>query len=177
MVEPGVIPARARTSEHGSRAPCRAVLRSDEPSGLADMLHQFLEQSLADSPSKCRQAERLRGRVVFTAAEDESIRVCIVFSGNLIEVFDAKDDSLSAPSITADFLSVAHLTSGQESPLALLRQRKLKLDFSWHQLPFLLGTLSFMKLPAERSRRFVSMATFALLLVILAAFIAYFFNR
>ncbi len=141
------------------------------------MLHQFLQQSLADSPNKRRQAERLRGRVVFTSAEDETIRVCIAFSGKVIEVFDVEDNSVTAPSITADFLSVAHLTTGQESPLALLRQRKLKLAFSWRELPFLLGTLRFMKLPAQRPQRFAQIALLALFLILIAALTVYFLNR
>ena len=45
----------------------------EEASGLADMLHQFIEQTLADSPRKVRQARRLAGHAVFRAAEDEAL--------------------------------------------------------------------------------------------------------
>ena len=122
----------------------------EEASGLADMLRQFIEQSLADSPRKRRQARVLRGEAEFRAAEDEDVCVHILFRGDRIELRDASGAGApGAAAITADFLTIAHLTSGQESPFALLVRRKLRARFSLRQLPFLLNLLRLMRI-AER---------------------------
>ena len=117
-------------------------------SGLADMLHQFIEQTLSDSPRKVRQARRLAGHAVFRAAEDETLCVGITFAGERIELHDGGTADAADAMITADFLTIAHLTSGQESPYRLLAQRKLKVRFSLLQVPFLLGMLRFMQIGA-----------------------------
>jgi hypothetical protein len=53
-----------------------------------------------------------------------------------------------ASTITADFLTMAHLTARREGPLCLLLRRKLKIRFSARQIPFLLGVLRFMQIEA-----------------------------
>ena len=120
----------------------------EEASGLADMLHQFIEQTLAASPRKVQQARRLAGHAVFRSAEDEALCVGITFAGEHIELHDRGTPEAADAMITADFLTIAHLTSGQESPLRLLAQRKLKVRFSVLQVPFLLGMLRFMQIDA-----------------------------
>ena len=115
-------------------------------SGLADMLHQFIEQTLAASPRKVRQAQRLAGHAVFRSAEDEELCVGVTFTGERIELHDGGTPEAADAMITADFLTIAHLTSGQEGPLRLLAQRKLKVRFSVLQVPFLLGMLRFMQI-------------------------------
>ena len=136
------------------------VLRGEEPvSGLADMLHQFIEQTLAASPRKQRLARRLVGAAVFRSAEDEDLCVRITFAGERIELHDGGIPGTGDAMITADFLTIAHLSSGQESPLRLLAQRKLKVRFSLLQIPFLVGMLRFMQI--ERERRSVSWVRWA----------------
>ena len=126
----------------------------EEASGLADMLHQFLEQTLAESPRKVRQARRLSGHAVFRSAEDEELSVCITFAGDRIELRDGAATALTAPSITADFLTIAHLTAGQESPFRLLAQRKLRARFALRDVPFLFAMLRFMRIePAAAAGR------------------------
>jgi hypothetical protein len=117
----------------------------EQPSGLAEMLQQFIEQTVAESPPKARLARRLSGRAVFRSAEDDELCVCITFAGDRIELQDG-EGAAEDTSISADFLSIAHLTSGQESLLRLLAQRKLKVHFSASQVPFLLGMLRFMRI-------------------------------
>jgi hypothetical protein len=118
----------------------------EEASGLADMLRQLIEQTLAESARKRRQARGLRGEAVFRAAEDEEVCVHIVFRGDRIELRDASGVGASgAAAITADFLTIAHLTTGQESPFALLARRKLRARFSLRQLPFLLNLLRLLR--------------------------------
>jgi hypothetical protein len=136
------------------------LVGGDEVSGLADMLHQFIEQTLAASPRKVRQARRLAGHAVFRAAEDEALCVGITFAGERIEVRDGgapvTAEGTTAATISADFLTIAHLTSGQESPFQLLVQRKLKAHFSVRQVPFLLRMLRFMQIePATPSAKWM----------------------
>lgn len=120
--------------------------------GLADMLQQFIEQTLSESPRKVRQARRLVGRAVFRSAEDEEVCVCITFAGTHIELRDDIAVPAGVPSITADFLTIAHLTSGRESPFLLLARRKLRVRFSALQLPFLLAMLRFMRIESGARR-------------------------
>jgi hypothetical protein len=128
------------------------LIGGEDVSGLADMLHQFIEQTLAASPRKVRQARRLAGHAVFRAAEDEALCVGITFAGERIELQDGRTPNAADAMITADFLTIAHLTSGQESPFRLLAQRKLKMRFSARQVPFLLGLLRFMQIESEARR-------------------------
>jgi len=120
----------------------------DAVSGLAEMLQQFVEQTLADSPRKVRQARRLAGDVVFRSAEDDELSVRISFTGDRIQLHDGSMPGAGDATITADFLTIAHLTSGQESPFRLLAGRKLKARFSLLQVPFLWRMLRFMQIDA-----------------------------
>ena len=123
------------------------------PSGLADMLQQFIEQTLAASPRKVQHARRLSGRAVFRSAEDEDLCVRITFAGDRIELEDGSESDAGDPSVTADFLTIAHLTSGQNTPVRLLAQRKLKVRLSLLQVPFLWGMLRFMQIESDARRR------------------------
>lgn len=126
------------------------LLSGEEPvSGLAEMLHQFVEQTLAASPRKVRLARRLSGQAVFRSAEDEALCVRISFDGDRVELQDGAAPRAGDAMVTADFLTIAHLTSGQESPLRLLLRRKLKSRFSIRQVPFLIGMLRFMQIESE----------------------------
>ena len=133
------------------KAPLPVLLRGGESaSGLADMLHQFIEQTLSDSATKQRLARRLAGETVFRAAEDPDVAVRIVFAGDRIELRDeVPGEPCDAPSVTADFLSIAHLTSGKEGPFSLLVRRKLRARLAPADLPFLLGMLRFMRIRPE----------------------------
>jgi len=119
------------------------------------MLHQFLEQTLETSADKVRQARRLSGTLHFRAAEDPSVCVRISFCGDRIEIQDRKQGDARAPSLTADFLSTAHLTTGQSSPLSLLLSGRLKMSFAPSEARFLLRVLRLMRIsrPAIRHRR------------------------
>jgi hypothetical protein len=122
---------------------------AEAASGLALMLQQFIEQTLSESPDKQRRARGLRGEALFRAAEDENVCVHIAFRGDRVELRDTGGSvgarSPGAAEFTADFLSIAHLTSGRASPLALYAQRKLRARFRLRQLPFLLNMLRFMQ--------------------------------
>ncbi len=128
------------------------VLSGSEPaSGLAEMLQQFIEQTLTE-PRKERLARRLSGHVVFRPAEDEALCVCIRFAGDHIELRDLAAADSADTSITADFLTIAHLTSGRVNLFRLLVQRKLKVRFSVLRTPFLFRMLRFMQSESESRR-------------------------
>jgi hypothetical protein len=138
--------------------PIPVVLRDgEEASGLAEILQQLLEQTLAESPRKARRARRLSGEAVFRAAEDEHVCVRIRFAGDRIELSDGSAYGPRDALITADFLSIAHLTSGRETPFRLLAARRLRARFSPRDVPFLLGMLRLMRIGpvtgAARRRR------------------------
>lgn len=149
MVDPSPLTAAMDTA---ADAVSVVVVDGDDASGLADMLRQFIEQALAESPRKVKQARALSGRAVFRSAEDQGVCVCITFARDQIELRDVEPERTAAPSVTADFLTIAHLAAGQQSPFRLLVQRKLKVRFRLSQIPFLLRVLRFMQIESEARR-------------------------
>lgn len=146
MVGPGVN-ADAGGGAHGGVAPDPppVVLHGrEQASGLADLLHQFFVQTLAADPGKATLARRLRGEVAFRAAEDPSVCVRIRFTGQAVELRDGTPGP-GVASLTGDFLSVAHLTSGRESPMALVARRRIGVRFRPRDVPFLLRLLGLMR--------------------------------
>ncbi|MCW5830546.1 MAG: hypothetical protein KIT79_14665 [Deltaproteobacteria bacterium] len=119
-----------------------------EASGLADMIHQYLSQNVADSEQKRVQAKSLSGEVYLEAAEDD-ICVKIRFLGDHIELSDVTAPAPDGASIRADFISVAHLTTGEQGPFELLVRRRIRARFRPGQIPFLVRVLQFMQIPPE----------------------------
>lgn len=125
------------------------VRGDEEPSGLADMLQQFLEQILDDDPSKVGLARRISGNMLFRAAEDTSVCVRLSFDNKRIEVADHDETANRWPSLTADFLTTAHMTTGEESPMALIRQKRMTVRCSVWNAPFLLRVMRLMRVPKD----------------------------
>jgi len=148
------------------------LLDGEQASGLADMLHQFLSQNLEEWPKKVRQARRLDGTLMFRSAEDTDICVRITFFGDKIEIEDDEGEVRGEPSITSDFLSTAHLTTGEESPFGLLLKRKIRVRFRFRHIWFLLRVLRFMQIPAEAGRRTPAWVRWALAFVLIGALAA-----
>jgi len=119
-----------------------------DASGLADMIHQYLSQNVTDSPDKRKQARSLSGEVFLEAAEDD-ICVRVRFCGDRIELADVASPAPGGASIRADFISIAHLTTGERGPFELLAMRRLKVRFHPGQIPFLVHVLQFMQIPSE----------------------------
>lgn len=140
-----------------------------EVSGLADMLHQFLSQILDEYPAKSRLARRISGRMLFRAAEDEAICVKLSFDAGTIEIRDHAGARGGMPSLTADFLTTAHLTTGEESPFALVSRRKMRVRCApWHA-PFLVRVLRLMRIPPRPEIARARRLRWALLVVATAA--------
>ncbi len=132
---------------------CSAELANPETaSGLADMLHQFVAQTLIASPAKTRQARALSGKLYFRAAEDPSLAVRLEFARGRIRVGDVPPEEVGRPALTADFLSIAHMTTGVESPARLLREKRIRADVSLSQGLFLMRALRFMRVEPEALR-------------------------
>ena len=130
---------------------------ADQASGLADMLHQFLEQLLDEDPAKARLARRMSGTLLFRAAEDESICVRLSFQRERVEVADHDGAANRWPALTADFLTTAHMTTGEESPFALVARRRMRVRCAPQHAPFLMRVLRLMRIPPRpeiaRARR------------------------
>ncbi len=125
----------------------------DSASGLADMLHQFLTQTLEGDPGRARRAARLRGALLFCAAEDPAVCVRIDFAGGRVDVTDHQGQVDGLPMITSDFITTAHLTTGEEGPFRLLLARRLRVRLRWRRGPFLVRALRIMQLPAPQPVR------------------------
>lgn len=119
-----------------------------DASGLADMIHQYLSQNVTDSERKRDQAQGLLGDVYIEAAEAD-ICVRIRFHGDHIDLTDVVAPAPDGASIKADFISVAHLTTGERGPFELLATRRLRVKFQPVQIPFLVRVLRFMQIPPE----------------------------
>lgn len=160
MVDVGLIPAPARAPVPVPAPACAVILHGgDAASGLADVLHQFLLQVVAADPARARRAARLRGALLFRAAEDPAVCVRIGFAGARIDVADhAGDDEPGLPVITSDFVTTAHLTTGEEGPFALVLRRRLRVRVPWRRGPFVLRALAILQLPSPRRRRCVFLA-------------------
>ncbi len=116
-------------------------------SGLASMVQQYLEQDLAEFEEKRRQAARLRGRVVMTAADHE-VTVTLVFAGSEIAIWDGEHAPVDA-SITGPYRSLVSLLQGESNPLMEHLRGRLRVRSSLRKPFFPLRVHGLMKLPPE----------------------------
>jgi hypothetical protein len=170
MVEPGVKRALERAA-----TPAVVLADPDSASGLAEMLQQFVEQTLADSATKVTRARALRGALVIRSREDEGVAVRIEFLGDRIELADVGAAvPADLPSITGGFLAVSRVTTGRASPLGAVLRRDLTLHAGLGQMPFMLRVLGLLRVDASPRLRPMSMLVLPLLLLLAAALIWYF---
>lgn len=154
------------------------LVDGERASGLADLLAQYLEQSLAASARKRSHARRLRGELSFHAAEDEALAVRVRFEAGRVDLRDVPP-GVSGPWVKADFLSLARLASGAASPLWMVLARKVRLFCPPRRLFFLLDVLGFLRLEdddADRARRRAWLAA-ALVASAAALLLAWWFVR
>lgn len=154
------------------------VLAPGTASGLADLLHQFLAQELEADAGKARRAGRLTGDLLFHAAEDPAVCVRLSFRRARIEIADHAGPPGPWPAMTADFLTTAHLTTGEASPLALVRRRQLRVRCRPRDALFLWRVLGLLRIApragAARSHRlrWAALATAVAVAVVVAAWCA-----
>jgi hypothetical protein len=116
-------------------------------SGLANIVQQFLEQSLDESEARRRRARRLRGRVAMTAADHE-MTVTLDFRGEEIVVWDGEQGPLQA-SIAGPHRMLVGLLQGEGNPLLEHVRGRLRVRSSLRKPFFPLQVHNLMKLPPE----------------------------
>jgi hypothetical protein len=130
----------------------RVCLAEGAQSGLANIVHQFLEQDLAEFEHKRRRAARLRGRVALCASDHETA-VTLEFKGDEILVWDGERPPLDA-SIAGPHQALVGLLQGQGNPLLEHWRGRLRVRSSLRKPFFPLQVHDLMKLPPEeRGRR------------------------
>jgi hypothetical protein len=127
--------------------PIRVKLAEGAESGLANIVQQFLEQSLDESEAKRRRARRLRGRVAMTAADHE-VTVTLDFRGEEIVIFDGAQEPLQA-SIAGPHRALVGLLQGEGNPLMEHLRGRLRVRSSLRKPFFPLQVHNLVKLSPE----------------------------
>jgi hypothetical protein len=121
-------------------------------SGLAHIVHQYLEQSLEESEPRRRRARGLRGRVAMTASDHE-VTVTLDFRGEEIVIFDGAQEPLQA-AIAGPNMALVGLLQGEGNPLVEHLRGRLRVRSSLRKPFFPLQVHNLMKLsPEERGQR------------------------
>jgi hypothetical protein len=128
-------------------APVKVRLAEGAESGLANIVQQFLEQSLDESEPRRRRARRLRGRVAMTAADHE-VTVTLDFRGEEILVWDGAQEPLQA-SIAGPHRALVGLLQGEGNPLMEHLRGRLRVRSSLRKPFFPLQVHNLVKLPPE----------------------------
>jgi hypothetical protein len=132
--------------------PVRVRLADGAESGLANIVQQYLEQSLDESEQRRRRALGLRGRVAMTAADHE-VTVTLDFRGEEIVIWDGECGPLQA-SIAGPHRALVGLLQGEGNPLLEHLRGRLRVRSSLRKPFFPLQVHGLMKLPPEeRDRR------------------------
>ncbi len=98
-----------------SDRPVRVTLAAgEEASGLASMIGQYIEQILAESPKKRREAAALRGRLGLRAREGD-VAVCIVLDEGGIVIEEGLTDPDAVIAGKVEFLM--HVLAGRRNPI------------------------------------------------------------
>jgi len=128
-------------------APVKVRLAEGAESGLANIVQQFLEQSLDESEPRRRRARRLRGRVAMTAADHE-VTVTLDFRGEEVVVWDGAQEPLQA-SIAGPHRALVGLLQGEGNPLMEHLRGRLRVRSSLRKPFFPLQVHNLVKLPPE----------------------------
>ena len=128
-------------------APVRVRLADGAESGLANIVQQFLEQSLDESEPRRRRARRLRGRVAMTAA-DHDVTVTLDFRGEEVVVWDGAQEPLQA-SIAGPHRALVGLLQGEGNPLMEHLRGRLRVRSTLRKPFFPLQVHNLVKLPPE----------------------------
>ncbi|MBI1884717.1 MAG: hypothetical protein HYS09_00070 [Chloroflexi bacterium] len=121
-----------------------------DPSGFASIIHQYLTQSLDDSPRKRRQALRLRGRVAVEAS-DQNAAVTMEFAGPVITLTNGEEPPVDAR-ISAPYLILSRLLEGRANLLVEHLRSRLRVRARPSRLLLPLHVHNLMKLPPARER-------------------------
>ena len=123
--------------------PVRTVA-GDEASGLANIIGQYLEQSLSDSTEKRAEALSLRGRFGLRAREGD-VAVTIVFDGETIAIEEGLQDPDAV--IGGDIEFLMHIMAGRANPGWELLSRNMTIGLGVRRPMFAYQAYSLMRLP------------------------------
>lgn len=129
----------------GGEQEVRVVLVEGEASsGLAQMTHQYLEQTLAEVPAKRGEALGLRGRLGLQADEG-GVAVTLSFEGEEIRIQDGLLVPLDAY-IAGPFQLLLDVLGGRASPYREVLRGRLRVRPSLRRPLFGLRAYRFMRL-------------------------------
>jgi len=132
---------------NGSRMieqPSVSLVAGDQASGLANMIGQYLEQILNDSPEKRAEAVALRGRLGLRAREGD-VAVTVEFSdgGIVIEEGLREPDAI----VGGEVEYLLHVLAGRANPAWEMRRGRVNIQPQVHHPLFAYQTYHFMRLP------------------------------
>jgi putative sterol carrier protein len=129
----------------------RVQLSENAESGFANIVAQFMEQSLSESERKRRQAAGLRGSVVMTASDHEAT-ITLGFDNGTISVWDGERGDSDA-AITGPYQTLVDLIQGERHPLVEHLRGRIRVR-SRLSKPFMpLRVHNLMKLTKEQGER------------------------
>jgi len=132
----------------GGEQEVRVVLVGGEASsGLAQMTHQYLEQTLAEVPAKRGEALGLRGRLGLQADEG-GVAVTLSFEGEEIRIQDGLLVPLDAY-IAGPFQLLLEVLGGRANPYGEVLRGRLRVRPSLRRPLFGLRAYQFMRLAEE----------------------------
>lgn len=155
-------------------------VRLDEAadSGFANIVQQYLQQSLDESEKRRRRARRLRGRLAMTAIDHDQT-VTLVFSGEDVSILDGEQGPLDA-SIRGPYATLVDLIQGEASPLLSHFAGRIRVTSSRSKPFFPLHVHNLMKLEPEpesagylTSREAVLLVSAALIAVVTTVYTAW----
>lgn len=120
------------------------VLAGNGASGLANIVGQYLEQLLAESPEKSVDAAALRGRFGLRAREGD-VAVTIVFGDGGIAI----EEGLHEPDavIAGEIETLMHVLAGRVNPAWELGRRRIAMRLSHRRPLFGYQAYRLMRLP------------------------------
>ena len=131
------------SSTRNGHAPVR-LIAGEQASGLANIVGQYLEQLLGDSPRKRFEAAALRGSLGLLAREGD-VAITIVFSDDGIRI----EEGLSGPDavISGEVEALMHVLAGRANPAWAVAARSMAFRPGLRQPLFVYRAYKLMRLP------------------------------
>lgn len=122
-----------------------ALAAGEAASGLAQMTGLYLQQTLADSAAKRRQARSLRGRLGLQTVEGD-VAITLAFDGGGISIEEGLVPPIDAY-IGGPFQLLMEALGGQANPYLEVLRRRLRVRPSLRRPLFALRAYNMMRLP------------------------------
>lgn len=119
-----------------------------QPSGLAMMMLQYIEQNINEFDDKNEQASNIKGAVAIEAAEG-GVGVTLLFKGDEIEIAEGCLPNADMV-VRGGIFDITELAAGAASGnLRKICSGRLKIESAWRHPMFALRVARFMSLPPE----------------------------